>query len=71
MAPPVAGEWHSATVAYPGAKKQQITLISESFVLVFLDGSLSFMDESENSPSELIIKRISHFCHVNVMANSL
>lgn len=43
MAPPIAGEWQSATEAHLAAKTQQITLISESFVLVFLDGFLSFM----------------------------
>lgn len=56
MAPPVAGEWHSATESHLAAKKQQIALISESFVLVFLDGFLSFMDESGNSPTEFIIE---------------
>ena len=61
VAPPIAGDWQSDTEAHLAAKNQPITLISESFVLVFLDGFLLFMDGSENSPTELIIKRILHF----------
>ncbi len=41
MVPPIAEEWLNGTEALLAAKKQQITLISQSFVLVFLDGFLS------------------------------
>lgn len=56
MAPPNAGEWHSATAAHLTAKKQPITLISESFVLVFLDGFLPVWIKSENSPTDLSLR---------------
>lgn len=61
MAPPIAEEWQSATETHLAAKKQSITLISESFVLVFLDGFLPFMDESENSPTELSLREYYTF----------
>lgn len=43
MLPLVGEEWHNATEAHLRAK---LTLISESFVLVFLDGVFYFMGES-------------------------
>lgn len=47
MAPPVAGEWSGKMPRRLTSQptKQQITLISESSVLVFLDGFVSFVDE--------------------------